>query len=424
MKGVDEMERSLTRKDFLKVSGAGLVGAALLGVAGCGGEQGGSDDGPIRIAALYPTSGSLALLGEESRRGAEIARRLRNQDGGVDGRDIEYVNVDVPDVNAARQEAERLMSREGLQLFIGTYSSSLAMTATEVVARGNGTYIELGAITVPLTERDYDSVFRVNPNAAAFSETQVNFIESWLAPELGKDVSDIRLAIAHEDSDYGSSVAENLRSVAEPLNINIVTVEPYSAESNDLSPVVLRVRDSDPDIVIAVSYAQDAILLSRAASQLGLSAPLMGTGGGHSLSGFAEALGDGANGVFNVDFTQYKIDTSFTPGLEQFVDAYKEQFNEEPLSGHSLGNFMGANTVFEILSNTDGSLEPGQVQQAAQEYTVEQGTTATGWGVKFNDAHQNTRAQPYVLQWRDGELTTVFPEEPAVMQPMLADAGN
>jgi peptide/nickel transport system substrate-binding protein len=36
---------SLTRRDFLKISGAGLVGAALLGVAGCGGGGGSGNSG-------------------------------------------------------------------------------------------------------------------------------------------------------------------------------------------------------------------------------------------------------------------------------------------------------------------------------------------------------------------------------------------
>ncbi len=36
---------NLTRRDFLKISGAGLVGAALLGVAGCGGGGGGGNSG-------------------------------------------------------------------------------------------------------------------------------------------------------------------------------------------------------------------------------------------------------------------------------------------------------------------------------------------------------------------------------------------
>ena len=35
---------NLSRRDFLKLGGAGLAGAALLGTASCGGGQSGSND--------------------------------------------------------------------------------------------------------------------------------------------------------------------------------------------------------------------------------------------------------------------------------------------------------------------------------------------------------------------------------------------
>lgn len=419
-----ETERRPSRREFLRISGAGLAGLSLLGFAGCGETGGGGGSGPIRIGALYPTSGSLALLGEESLRGAELARRQRNDDGGVAEREVEFVRVDVPDPNTARSEAERLVSREGLQMLIGTYSSALAMTASEVAARRGVGYFELGAVTDEFTERGYDTVYRTNPPAQMFAASQIGFIQDWLASELDKEPSEVRLAIAHEDSDYGTSVAENIRSEAEPAGIEIVSNQPYNANTNDLSPVILRLRNANPDIVIAVSYAQDAVLLSRQASQLNLGALLMGTGGGHSLQSFIDGVGELGNGAFNVDFTQYRVNRDFTPGLDQLEEAYKEAFDEDPRSGHSIANFMGANTLFEILSNTDGNLEAEAVGEAAGDYQVEPGSTATGWGVEFNENNQNTRAEPFVTQWQDGELVTVFPEDAAVAEPELIRAGE
>ena len=41
--------RRINRRDFLKISGAGLAGAALLGVAGCGGGGGGGGGGAVAI---------------------------------------------------------------------------------------------------------------------------------------------------------------------------------------------------------------------------------------------------------------------------------------------------------------------------------------------------------------------------------------
>ena len=63
-----------------------------------------TEEKELQIGALYPRSGSLALLGEESWRGAEIARLERNKQGGIAGRQIEFVEGDCHDVAAARQQ--------------------------------------------------------------------------------------------------------------------------------------------------------------------------------------------------------------------------------------------------------------------------------------------------------------------------------
>src|ERR671920_1451155 len=52
--------RKLNRRDFLKMGGAGLAGATLLGAAGCGG--GGSGSGKIIFTMGPDTDGSIAKL--------------------------------------------------------------------------------------------------------------------------------------------------------------------------------------------------------------------------------------------------------------------------------------------------------------------------------------------------------------------------
>ena len=375
----------------------------------------------MQIGALYPRSGSLALLGEESWRGAEIARLERNKQGGIAGRQIEFAEGDCHDVAAARSEAERLIEQKKVGLIIGSYSSSRSMAATEVAARKNVPYFELGAIANAITGRGYRTVWRTNPTAQDFSRSQVDFITNWLAAQLGKQPSEVRVSIAHEDSDYGSSVAASFKKLATEAGIQLVSVEPYASTSSDLSPVIFRLRQADPDIVIAVSYAQDAILLTRQAYELELNKPFFGTGGGHSLKSFQEALGSKADGILNVDFTQYEVKTDFTPGLEEFLALYREKFKEEPKSGHSLANYMGAKVVFDILEKTDGSLEPDKIREVAMALDIPAGATATGWGVKFDDNGQNVRAKPLITQWREGKLVTVWPEEAALIAPIMPE---
>ena len=49
--------REVSRRDFLKLGGAGLAGAALLGTAGCGGAQGGGE--VIRYLTKIPETTTL-----------------------------------------------------------------------------------------------------------------------------------------------------------------------------------------------------------------------------------------------------------------------------------------------------------------------------------------------------------------------------
>ena len=312
-----------------------------------------------------------------------------------------------------------MIEQKKVPAILGTYSSSRCMAASEVAARKGIPYFELGAIANAITKRGYETIWRTNPTAEDFSRAQVGFIIDWFGPKIGKKASEIRVSIAHEDSDYGTSVADSFSSLAKSKDIQVVSIEPYAANTSDLSSVIFRLRKAKPDLIVAVSYAQDAILLSRQAYELKLTTPLMGTGGGHSLQSFSDALGDKADGVFNVDFTQYAVNQSFTPGMKEFLAMYKETFNENPRSGHSLANYMGANVVFDILEKTGGSIDAGKIKEVTGTLDIKAGTTATGWGVKFAENGQNVMAVPLVTQWREGKLVTVWPASAGLMEPIL-----
>jgi branched-chain amino acid transport system substrate-binding protein len=375
---------------------------------------------PLRIGAVYPITGPLALLGEESWRGAEIARIMRNEKGGVAASQIEFVKADAPDVSAARTEAERLVRRENLKVLLGTYSSSLALAASEVTIRAGGSYFELGGVTDDLTRRGYKNVFRTCTPASAAGKAQFRLIKDWLIPKMGIEASKLRIAMAYDDSAYGSSISRGQVAEAKAIGAQVVADIAYNSKSVDLSSVILNLRKPNPDVVILVSYANDAILLCRQGKELGLNVKAyIGSGGGHSLRSYWEGIGTDAEGVFSTDFPQYEINRQFTPGLAEYIKRYQETFKEPPRSGHSLANFVGAGAVFEVLEKTQGNMDADKVREAAMALSIKPGTTANGWGVKFDENGQNILAETYMIQWRGGKLVTVYPKGPSVMEPIL-----
>ncbi|MES1930240.1 Leu/Ile/Val-binding protein 8 [Salinisphaera dokdonensis CL-ES53] len=396
---------------FKRLPGA-LAGLLVLGVLGVG-----SAHAEVKFGALYPFSGQLALLGEESARGLELAVDEVNEAGGVQGEKVVLVRGDAVDNNQAIGEARRLISRERVKAIFGTYSSSRVIAASQVAELSRMPYFELGAVSQQVTDRGLEYLYRTNPTAKDMARTIIDMIEQAVSPKLGVEPDDLRIGLIHEDSSYGTSVAQFERQFAEESGLDIVSEQSYPASTVDMSSIVLALKQEDVDIVLQTSYQNDTVLFLRQASEANYKPKaIIGGGGGYSMQPTAEAVGhDAIDGVLDVDFTQYNVDPEFAPGVKQFVADYKAKYGESPRSGHSLNNYAGAMAILNAIDNADG-FEADTILSAVEAIDIPMGETAAGYGVKFGENNQNTRAQMMGMQWQDGELVTVFPKEAATAE--------
>lgn len=379
----------------------------------------------VKVGALYPFSGGLALLGDESFRGLELAIEERNASGGLNGKKLEIVKGDAVDPNQAVGEARRLTSVEKVPVLFGSYSSSISLAATQVAELAGIPYFEMGAISDPITERGFKNVYRTNPTAKDFANKIVDAVTDALAPALKADPKSLKIAIVHEDSLYGQTVTGFQVARIKEKGLTLVETLPYSAKSVDLTPTILRLKSAGVDVVLQTSYQNDTVLFFRQMKEQGLKLKgIVGAGGGYSLRDTMEAIG-AANfeGALNVDFTQYKTNPAGAPGIEDFVKKYNAKYGSAPRSGHSLANYMGAKVILDALSGAK-DLSGANVREVMMKVDVAAGKTATGWGVKLNDKGQNERASPYIMQWQKGELVTVFPKEAAVAEMKVGVGGN
>lgn len=392
---------------------AALAAALLVGVSHVAGPA--AAQGTIKFGALYPFSGTLALLGDESFRGFELAVEERNAAGGIDGKKIEFVKGDAVDPNQAVGEARRLTSVDKVAAIFGTYSSSLSLAATQVTELAGVPYFEMGAVSDPITERGFKYVFRTNATARDFANRMVDSVTDAVSPALGVKATDLKVGIIHEDSLYGQTVSGYQKTRAKEKGLNVVEVLPYSAKAVDLTPVILRLKSAGADVVLQTSYQNDTVLFFRQMKDQGYKPKaVIGAGGGYSLRDTMQAIGaENMEGAFDVDFTQFNTNPKAAPGIEEFVKMYKAKYGIEPRSGHSLANYMGARVFFDTIASAKGT-DAEKVRAAVLKVDIPVGQTATGWGAKFSEQGQNTRAQPFLMQWQGGNLVTVFPEAAAV----------
>ena len=401
---------------FIWKFAATLASASVLSLAGIAGASAQE----IKIGALYPFSGGLALLGDESFRGTQIAVDERNAAGGINGRKIVLVKADAVDANQAVGEARRLTSVENVVAVFGSYASGVSSAATQVTELAGVPYFELGAVADTITGRGFKYVFRSNSTAKTFAERSVESIVKVVAPTLKADVKTLKIAIVNEDGPYGTLVGGFQKDEAKRLGLNVVESLAYSAKSVDLSSLVLRLKSAGADVVLQTSYQNDTLLFFRQSATAGYKPrAVVGAGGGYSLNDTAQALGAAMDGAFNVDFPQVTMAEAGAPGLKVFLAEYQKRHGSAPRSGHSLVNYVGAKAFLDVLANAK-STDKDKIREAVLAYKKPLGSSAAGWGFQFADNGQNQLATANLMQWQDGKLVTVYPENVATAKPIAA----
>jgi branched-chain amino acid transport system substrate-binding protein len=367
-----------------------------------------------RLGALFPFSGNLALLGDESFRGLELATEERNAAGGLLGRPIRLAKADAADATQAVAEVRRLMTTEKVGAIFGSYSSQVALPASQVVELQGIAFLELGAISDALTERGFRSLFRTCPRASDFGRHSVAAITEVLAPLWQSEPTGIGIAILHEEGLYGQTVAGFQEAELKARSLRQVEKLAYAPRAADLGAMVQRLRGAGAQVVLHTGFQTDILLFFRAMQEASwLPRMVVGAGAGYSLAETAHSVGPAFEGTLNVDFPQFEINERAAPGARRFVEDYRRRYGSEPRSGHSLATYVGARACLEAMQRA-GGLDRDKLRPALLALDIAEGATANGWGIRFDDKGQNTRAQPCLLQWQGGKLLTVGPQASAV----------
>ncbi|MQA73763.1 MAG: ABC transporter substrate-binding protein [Solirubrobacterales bacterium] len=394
-----------------------LLAAVIAGV-GCGpgsdddDEASADESGPLKIGVMNPFSGDFAFYGEEVFRGYELAAEEANANGGVMDRQVELVKGDATTPEQGVSQAERLASSEEVDLFTGTYISAVSEAASETAARDGKLYWETNALAEDLTDRDLDNFIRVGPSAFGFADVSVEAMGT-VAEALGKDIGDLSVWVEHEDSIYGTSIAERQAEQLKKEGAEVVGVGAHDAAASDVTDSVLRAKSADPDVWLMTGYVPDGNLLLQTARDQGFAPDaIMLTGTGDTKETLDAIGAKGLEGVLVVSYPRPDVNPEYGPGAAEYLQAYVDKYGSQPRAPQSMTAYTGLKVLFQALDEA-GSAAPEDVRAVAEGMDEPEQSLPTGYGVDFDEHFQNTRALPTVIQWQNGKQVTVLPEAAA-----------
>jgi branched-chain amino acid transport system substrate-binding protein len=391
------------RRSFLKGTGA-LFASSLFPVPAKAAQT-------VKIGVVLPLSGPNAQFGVNSRNGIQLVVDEVNAAGGIKalgGAKVELVIADATSSpTGAATVAQRMVTQDRVVGVLGCYVSSLTIAVSEVTERRGIPLITM-SFADQITGRGFKNVFQVSSKGSTIGRAQLSTTLA-VARRAGEQIS--KIAIAYEDTAYGTAQATGLRAAAEKSGVQIVMDEAYPLGITDVTPLINRLRVSEAEVVFPVSYLNDSLLIIRTMRQQQINTPAIGGAAGYVIPDFHKGLGEYSEGVLSITAANY--DTA--PDL---TSRFKRRYGYFMVL-EALTHAVAASVLIQAIEAARSS-EPAAVRDKLASVIFSEGWAKAmpGGAVEFDNTGLNMRAYPTLVQWQGGELVTVHPEAVAKAKPL------
>lgn len=352
-------------------------------------DSGGKE--PIKIGVYLPLTGQNAFGGQLELEGVQLAHKEMPE---VLGRPVELVVVDnKSDKVEAANAVKRLIERDKVCAFIGTYGSSLAMAGAEIAEKakvpGVGT-----SCTNPLVTQGKDYYFRacfIDPYQGAAAATYA------------KETLDAKKAAVLMDmtNDYAVGLSNFFTKSFKGQGGEVVANLKYSSGDQDFTAQLTELMTKDPDIVFMPAYFAEGAIIMKQARELGAKFRLMGADAMDNPD-TVKIGGKAVEGFLHTTFPYDPTMKDMSEEAKRFTEAWKKAY---PNKETNVNGALGYNTYFLIMDaiKRAGSAEPQAIAKALGE-TID---LATALGkLTINKTH-DAEMPVGIIEYKDGKRVYV-----------------
>ena len=298
----------------------------------------------VKVGSTGPLSGSLSLLGQGVRDGIQVYFDHINEQGGVNGRKIDFISEDDGyEPMRAVASAKKLIEQDKVIALVSPVGTPSNAAMVPYVEERKIPLFAPYAFSHTLTTPNKRYVFTTLPEV----RVQASLLGEYLTKQLKRN----KIAVIYQNDDFGQDAVigfeERMKKNGVPL-----TKLPFDRGSTNFSGVVAQARQAGVDDVVFFGIPRDAALIMKESAKMGWKPQFSGhnaLGDPQTFTLAGQQLVDGAIAVAVME----PLDST-KPQVAEFLARQKKYLPKTTPTTYSMHGYNAALIFVEALKRVQG----------------------------------------------------------------------
>jgi branched-chain amino acid transport system substrate-binding protein len=296
---------------------------------------------PIHIAYWMVVAGPDASLGEDTKRGVELA--IQDKGGKLMGFPIKLTGQDTGcGPEGGQAAATKIASDPTVVAAVGSNCSSAARPGVPILWKAGVSTVSPSNtapyLTDPKRGAEYDGYLRTAHNDKVQGAVAAQFAIKKMGAK--------KAATIHDGSVYAEQLQAVFAEEFKKLGGTITSQEAVAPTDTDMRPVLTKIATGQPEFIYYPIFIAAAGHITRQVKEVGgLEKVYLMSADGSFSPDFYKAAGDTAIGMFHSspDFS------AFAAGYKGFLDKHVKKYGEKPIAPFHAHGYDAAMMIFAAI---------------------------------------------------------------------------
>lgn len=304
-----------------------------------------SDSETIKIGAIISKTGKSDIYGDAVDKGIKLAIDEINENGGIDGKKIEYILEDDKSDPVEAVKAYDKLIEKNANAIIGPISSENTKAVANKSSQKNIAIISPTVGSESITE-DSGNIFRTCFTNSAQGKVLANFSIDALQ---AKSAAILR----NKSSNYSNEIADAFKNQFTQRGLKILADEGYEEDDSDFKTQLENIKKENPDLILIPENSEKDLIIAKEIKEAQINAKIIGSDGWDGVLDLTDKSSEEL--LDAIYFVSHYARDDQSETVKEFVDSYQAKYKKIPSAFSALAydSVYILKDAFEKANSTD-----------------------------------------------------------------------